>query len=420
MIPHVHQPPPDGVLLEQEERIPLAGRPLEVADPPAGYRHLPDLGIIALDCLDVRRLHAFPPPNDMSEPVRALKTPGGDLLAITQSGSGHMINNRDKINELLAYRSGAGGATWHGPSHPWEVSYNQHGFNPMVPRGSTQIVAFGTEPTAELFLPPHDGGVGMRRSDDDGHTWSETEIIDPVNSPGYLGVGHMRGCEMDSGAWLLPTYSVRRRTNGWPNRTDTQYVLRSEDQGANWTLIPGPHPHGWQMQPWKRTLEGTILSPGGSEAVMFARVPSGRMWELRSADDGRTWSDPEPTVLRHPDAPPMVFWLGDGSTMVALIHNQGSGDWRGQADRRELWACLSRDEGRSWSPPRLLLADTTVPCAAPSTRDPKRRVELSYADLVVDGDRLHLFLDHQKRQIFHIMLMEADLSAGATEQDLGG
>jgi len=38
----------------------------------------------------------------------------------------------------------------------------------------------------------------------------------------------------------------------------------------------------------------------------------------------------------------------------------------------------------------------------------------------VDGDRLHLFLDHQKRQIFHIMLTEADLSAGATEQDLGG
>ena len=331
-----------------------------------------------------------------------------------------MINNRDKINELLAYRSGDGGATWQGPAHPWEVPYNQHGFNPLVPRGSSRIVAFGTEPTPELFLPPHDGGIGVRRSDDDGHTWSEMEIIDPVNSPGYCGVGHMRGCEMDSGTWLLPTYSVRSRTDGWPGRTDTQFVLRSEDQGATWTLLPGPHPHGWQVQPWQRTLEGTILSLGGSDAVMFARVPSGRMWELRSADDGRTWSDPEPTVLRHPDAPPMVFWLGDGSTMAALIHNQGEGDWRGQADRRELWASLSRDAGRSWSEPRLLMADTTVPRAAPSTRDAKRRVELSYADLVVDGDRLHLFLDHQKRQIFHVMLTAADLSAGATEQDLGG
>ena len=312
MTVHVHQPPPTGVLLEQEERIPVAGRSLEVAHPPTGYRHLPDLGIIASDRLDVRRLHAFPPPNDMSEPVRALKTPGGDLLAITQSGSGHMINNPEKINELLAYRSGDGGATWQGPAHPWEVPYNQHGFNPLVPRGSTRIVAFGTEPTPELFLPPHDGGIGVRRSDDDGHTWSEVEIIDPVNSRGYCGVGHMRGCEMDSGAWLLPTYSVRKRTDR-PGRTDTQFVLRSEDRGASWTLIPGPHPHGWQTQPWQRTLEGTILSLGGSDAVMFARVPSGRMWELRSADDGRTWSDPEPTVLRHPDAPPMVFWLADGS-----------------------------------------------------------------------------------------------------------
>ena len=133
--------------------------------------------------------------------------------------------------------------------------------------------------------------------------------------------------------------------------------------------LAGSHPHGWQVQPWQRTLEGTILSLGGTEAVMFARVPSGRIWELRSADDGRTWSDPEPTVLRHPDAPPMVFWLGDGSTMAALIHNQGAGDWRGQADRRELWASLSRDAGRSWSEPRLLMADSTLPRAAPSTRD---------------------------------------------------
>ena len=68
-------------MLEQEERIPVAGHSIEVADPPAGYRHLPDLGIVALDCVDVRRLHAFPPPNDMSEPVRALKTPGGHLLS---------------------------------------------------------------------------------------------------------------------------------------------------------------------------------------------------------------------------------------------------------------------------------------------------------------------------------------------------
>ena len=93
------------------------------------------------------------------------------------------------------------------------VPYNQHGFNPFVPRGSSEIVAFGTEPTPELFLPPHDGGIGVRRSNDDGHTWSGVEIIDPVNSRGYCGVGHMRGCEMDSGAWLLPTYSVRNRTD---------------------------------------------------------------------------------------------------------------------------------------------------------------------------------------------------------------
>ena len=88
MTVHVHQPPPTGVLLEQEERIPVAGRSLEVAHPPTGYRHLPDLGIIALDRLDVRRLHAFPPPNDMSEPVRALKTPAATCWRSPSPGPG--------------------------------------------------------------------------------------------------------------------------------------------------------------------------------------------------------------------------------------------------------------------------------------------------------------------------------------------
>ena len=99
-------------MLEQEERIP-AGHSIEVADPPAGYRHLPDLGIIALDCLDVRRLHAFPPPNDMSEPVRALKTPGGDLLDTRGNAQPAQLNNR---RSQSTSRTASGASTFRSPA----------------------------------------------------------------------------------------------------------------------------------------------------------------------------------------------------------------------------------------------------------------------------------------------------------------
>ena len=151
-------------------------------------------------------------------------------------------------------------------------------------------------------------------------------------------------------------------------------------------------------------LEGRILALSGDRAVMFNRVPSGRIWELRSADDGRTWSEPKPTTLVHPDAPPMISKLANDRTLIAFIHNRPAGHRHRNVqyhDRRELWFSLSNDEGITWSDPRFILADAA---------EPGNWVEVSYADLIADGEDLHLFLDHQKRQILHFHFTENDLS----------
>jgi len=46
------------------------------------------------------------------------------------------------------------------------------------------------------------------------------------------------------------------------------------------------------------------------------------------ADNGQTWSDPTPTTLVHPDAPPMLFHLADGKATVAFQHNRHRGNYR--------------------------------------------------------------------------------------------
>ena len=47
---------------------------------------------------------------------------------------------------MVAYRSADRGKTWTGPKTAWKLPYNQHGFVPLVPRGSKRLYAFGTEP----------------------------------------------------------------------------------------------------------------------------------------------------------------------------------------------------------------------------------------------------------------------------------
>lgn len=56
--------------------------------------------------------------------------------------------------------------------------------------------------------------------------------------------------------------------------------------------------------------------------LFFARTLTGRLWAAGSVDDGMTRSEPAPTALIHPDAPPMLFHLSVGRTFIAFHHNR--------------------------------------------------------------------------------------------------
>ena len=233
--------------------------------------------------------------------------------------------------EMLAFRSTDRGRTWSGPRVTFDSSQSHHGFVPLVPRGSSRIYAFGTQP-----LPGRVGNrkqglhencpIGYRWSDDDGNTWSAVTLIAPANDPQFVGMSCVRMCETADGTWLIGSHD-----SVWHGRLDAnkplttrQYILRSPDQGKTWTLLPGKRPGGWRLESCDRMDEGTVLSLGGRKVVMFVRTEEGHIWETRSHDDGQTWSNPGPTALVHPDAPPMVFHLSAAhpGELLALIHNR--------------------------------------------------------------------------------------------------
>lgn len=370
--------------------------------------------------------------------TRATITPGGEYLLMFPDGlphtraegpNAHYGGQTQKVNDLVAYRSKDKGRTWSGPTVPFDIDYNQHGFIPLIPRGSKRLYAFGTQPVWDMWEPgvdvnPHNGlrenaPIGYRYSDDDGLHWSEVRIIRPRNDPGYRGMSVMRMTETDRGTWLLGTHEGDWSYSPLLTRL---YVLRSEDQGKTWDLLPRHRHGGWYAPGFNRMDEGRPIALGDGKVYMMMRTPAGQLWDSRSEDDGKTWSDPKPTTLIHPDAPPMLFHLTDGKTLVAFHHNRHhdvnykglNGNLAQMADRSELWVSFSPDEGRTWSEPRFLL----VNALADAGPQPFFNYQCSYLDMFADNGTVNLFLPHRWRRAVHMQISEADLRRLPTKAEL--
>jgi len=344
---------------------------------------------------------------------RATITPEGDYLVLFPYDRGRWYQGK----EMLAMRSSDKGKTWSELAVVFDSSQSHHGFVPLIPRGSKRIYAFGTQPISGMVGDGKKGlqencPIGFRYSDDDGHTWSDVTLIRPENDPEFTGMSCVRMCETDAGTWLIGSHDGIWRRKGSPAPVTTrQYILRGEDKGKTWQLLPGKRPGGWCIEKYDRMDEGTVLSLGGAKAVVFIRTAEGRIWESRSDDDGKTWTDPKPTELVHPDAPPMVFHLGDAKTLIAFIHNRY--DPRrphfDKAARNEVWCSLSKDEGRTWSEPRFVFAGA----------NPEGHIHSnSYLDMIADGSRIHVFLGQKGRQLLYLQFDESDLSTFMTKAGL--
>jgi hypothetical protein len=402
------------------EKILINGIEISTAKPPRGTAVREKLGLLTVDALDGQVVHRT---STRILETRATITPGGDYLLMFPEGE-HYANakGRAKVNSLIAYRSKDRGRTWQGPTVAYDIPYSQHGFIPLVPRGTKRHNAFGTQPIVGY---PWENGqhenapIGFRYSDDDGYTWSDVQLIAPTNDPEFRGMSVMRMTETDSGAWLVGSHIADWSVK--PIKTK-QYLLQSEDQGKSWTVLPAARPGGWFAEGFDRMDEGRPLNLGGGRVLFMSRTPEGHLFTAFSTDDGKTFSKPAPSTLVHPDAPPMVFPLSDGKTLVALHHNRTTKSQYGAFDnhsegmkvRSEIWASTSTDGGHTWSEPRWLLANV----AAHTLKSDAWNYQCSYIDAFTDGGKLHLFMPHRWQQALYMTIDEKALTTLPTKAEL--
>ena len=227
------------------DRVTIHGARVSVGSPPGGLRTLEEVGLLSVPGVQGQVIYRAP--GTLFE-TRATVTPGGDYLLMFPTDSAdhdpaeggcHYGRAERKINDLVAFRSSDGGESWHGPGIAFAIDYNQHGFVPFIPRGGSRIYSFGTQPVWERYRRvrglQENAPIGYRWSDDDGHTWSDVRLIEPDNDPGFAGMSVMRMCETEAGSWLIGSHEADWSYQPLLTR---QYVLRSEDEGASWQLLP--------------------------------------------------------------------------------------------------------------------------------------------------------------------------------------
>ena len=188
-------------------------------------------------------------------------------------------------------------------------------------------------PNADMLLPSY-----AIRSLDNGKTWVDlTELH-----------GGWCGCLQDiiqtkSGNLVVPGQELLYDKG---RHATMPYV--STDDGKTWQRtrfldIPGQGDHAG-------AIEGTVEQLKDGRLWMLIRSYHGHFYESYSSDDGLTWSDIKASAIRSTGSPGKLQRLASGR--LALLWNAIPTE--GFVRREELSFSLSEDDGKTWSPARVI------------------------------------------------------------------
>ena len=253
----------------------------------------------------------------------------------------------DARADIVCRTSGDQGRSWSKPQ--LLVSGDEASENVM----SVSFLRSGTGGILLLYLRKDSRTLcraWVRRSDDEGQTWSDAICCTPEDS--YYCIVNNCASQLSDGRVLLP-YSVCDEI--WTARERLLVaVAASDDDGVTWQ-------HSNTIYAPKRgAMEPRVAELRNGELRMLIRTDQGSMWQSASCDRGATWSDPSDSGIESPQSP-FVFTRIPSTGDLLLVRNPKANLTQGthQGYRTPLAASISRDDGRTWVNEKLLESDTT-------------------------------------------------------------
>jgi predicted neuraminidase len=208
----------------------------------------------------------------------------------------------------------------------------------------------------------------LRTSSDGGKSWSDARRL----PEGILGPIKNKPVQLASGDILSPS-SVE--TAEKPSRWIVHFE-RSGDNGETWTATQ-PVNGGVAIG----AIQPSILFLGGEKLLSLGRTRQGKLFQITSADSGKTWNEMSLGELPNPNSGTDAVTLQDGRHMVVYNHSS--------KDRSPLNLAMSKD-GRSWQAGLDLESG---------------KGEFSYPAIIQTGDGLvHITYTWNRRLIRHVLV----------------
>lgn len=142
-------------------------------------------------------------------------------------------------------------------------------------------------------------------------------------------------------------------------------VLYSDDDGRTWREADIR-----VYLPMRGVMEPHVEETRDGRVLMVMRNQLGALFLSESADGGVTWSKPQTTGLRTPESCPELLRIpGTGDLLMIWNNAPYEPDFCSHYGKRSpLTATVSRDEGRTWGPPRDIEADPARAFSNPGCR----------------------------------------------------
>jgi len=196
--------------------------------------------------------------------------------------------------------------------------------------------------------PGRDGDLWFRTSHDEGLTWSDPVMIDPIAA--CMRNNTMR--VLDSGRILCPVFNwlspLATGESEYPGAAICwSWTWFSDDEGQTWqrsdneVYVPGAQGACDFEEPAVEQLkDGRIL--------MFGRTRLGRIFQSTSDNQGQTWSKPQPTQLASNYTPTSLWRIPQTGDLLCIWNQIDANEMWAGYHRMRLTCAVSKDEGETW------------------------------------------------------------------------